>query len=145
MLLQDSSEKKRLFSLFSKRISKGELIQMTEFGQWIVAYSKPPIVVNCRTDQVKNMDPVFFPYLLAIESLNSRYNLFVNELSSLSKNILLKAGDKVDVMMEQEVIPTTGVVRYIGNLPRKKGDYFGIEIMVSQYYSIYKVCHVIPS
>ena len=132
MLLQDSSEKKWLFSLFSKRISKGELIQMTGSGQWMVAYSEPPIIVDCQTDQVKNMDPVFFPYLLAIENLNSRYNLFVNELSSLSKNILLKAGDKVDVMMEQQIIPTTGVVRYIGNLPRKKGDYFGIEIMVSQ-------------
>ena len=134
MLLQDCFQKTRLFSIFRKRVRKGKFIERFESDQWIVAYTEPCIFVDCQEDQLKLVDPAFIPYLLAVEDLNSRYNVFVNELSSLSNNVLLKVGDKVDVMMEQQVIPTTGVVRYIGELPGKKGIYFGIEIMVSQYY-----------
>ena len=135
MLLQDSFQKTWLFSIFRKCVSKGEFVKWIESDKWIVANSKPPIFIDCQRDQVGHVNPVFVPYLLAVEDLNSRCNLFVNELNSLSNNVFLEVGDKVDVMIEQQVIPTTGVVRYIGELPGKKGNYFGIEIMVSQYYN----------
>ena len=134
MLVKDSFQKKWVLSLFSKHISKGELIQKIEPDQWTVAYSEPPIFVNCQEDQLKFVDPVFVPYLLAIENLSSRYNLFINELHSLSNNILLNVGDKVEVMMEQQRIPTSGIVKYKGNLLGKIGIFFGIEIVVSHYY-----------
>ena len=129
--MKDSLQKKQTFSLFSKHVSKGELIQKTESGQWIVAYSEPPVFVDCQEDQLNSVNPVFVPYLLAVENLNSRYNLLINELTSLSNNVLLNVGDKVEVMMKQQVIPTAGIVKYIGKLPGKIGDFFGIEITVS--------------
>ena len=143
MLLEDSSQtsqKTWYFShIFSSKhiIRKGELIQKTESDQWVTAYSESPISIDCRENHIKFVDPVFVPYLLAVENLNSRYNLFINELNSLSHNVLLNVGDKVDVMIEQQVIPTAGTVKYIGNLPGKKGIFFGIEITVSQNYTIY--------
>ena len=135
MLLQDSFQKTWLFSIFRKLVSKGEFVKRIKSDQWIVANSEPPIFIDCQEDQVGFVDQVFVPYLLAVKDLNSRCNLFVNELNSLSNNVSLEVGDKVDVMMEQQLIPTTGVVRYIGELPGKKGNHFGIEIMVSQYYN----------
>ena len=131
MLLENCLQK-RAFAKFREHVSKGELIEMSKFNQWIVAYSEPPIFVDCQENQVKTVDSLFVPYLLAIENLRSRYNLFINELNSLEKHVLLNVGDKVDVLMEQQAIPTAGIVKYKGNLPRKNGIFFGIEILVSQ-------------
>ena len=134
MLLEDSFQKGLVARFFWEGISKGQLIKEDTPNNWIVAYSEPPITVSCQESQLKTVDPLFVPYLLAVENLASRYNLFTNELYSLEKNVLLNVGDKVDVLMEQEVIPTAGIVKYKGNLPRKDGVFFGIEILVSQYY-----------
>ena len=137
MLLEDSYQKKKGFALFSKRVRKGELMQISGSNQWTVAYSESPIFVDCQKDQVKFMDTLYVPYLLAIENLGSRYNLFINEYNSLTNNVLLNVGDKVDVMMKLQVIPTSGIVRYKGNLPGKSGIYFGIEILVSYLVTSY--------
>ena len=118
--------------MFREHVSKGELLDNYEMNYWIVAYSEPPIFVDCQENQVKTVNPVFVPYLLAVKNLDSRYNLFINDLKSLENNILLNVGDKVDVLMEQQVIPTAGIVKYKGSLPGKIGIFFGIEIMVSQ-------------
>ena len=133
MLLEDALQKKRAFTLFSKRIRKGELIQTDDIAidEWFIVNSVPPIYVECREDQRRHVYLNFVPYLLAVENLDSRYNLLINEHSSLENNISLKVGDRVDVMMEQQIIPTSGLVRYIGDLRGKKGTFFGIEIMVS--------------
>ena len=131
MLLKDSPQKKKNFAVFSKRTRKGELMQKTGSDQWIVAYSEPPVYVDCQNDQVKFINTLYVPYLLAVKNLEIRYNLFTNEQDSLTYSVLLNVGDKVDVMMDQQVIPTSGIVRYKGNLPGKSGIYFGIEIMVS--------------
>ena len=139
MLLKDTSEKKSFISyLLSKYliIKKGELMRKTVTDQWIVAYSEAPTIVDCQEDQIKIVDPVFVPYLLAVENLNSRFNLFINEVNSLSNNVLLSVGDKVDVMMEQQAIPTAALVKYKGSLPGRKGIFFGIEILVSQKHII---------
>ena len=131
MLLEDCSYKKT-FAYFRGRISKGELVKML-FNQWIVAYSIPPIFIDCQKDQLKNVNPKFTPYLLAVENLYSRYDLFINKLNSLAKCMLLNVGDKVDVMLEQCVVPASAVIRYKGQIPRKKGIFFGVELLVSQY------------
>ena len=121
---------------FWEGVSKGQLIKENKANEWTVADSKTPITVNCQESQVKIVDPLFVPYLSAVENLDSRYNLFNNELNSLEKNVLLNVGDKVDVLMEQQVIPTAGIVKYIGNLPKRNGIFFGIEILVSHMYVI---------
>ena len=130
MLLENCLQK-RAFAKFRERVSKGELIEKNESGQWIVAYSEPFIFADCQENQVKIVDPLFAPYLLAVKNLDSRYNLFVNDLKSLENNVLLNVGDKVEVLMEQQVIPTAGIVKYKGSLPGKHGILFGIEILVS--------------
>ena len=136
MLLEDSLQKKRVFALFSKRLKKGELIKRINYNQWIIVDSEPHIFVDCQWDQIREVNETFVPYLLAVENLDSRYNLLINEYNSLRNNQLLEVGDNVDVLMEQQVIPTSGVVRYIGDLTGKKGIFFGIEIVVSH-------CHII--
>ena len=131
MLLEDCLQKIALAS-FQKLVCKGELIEKNKYNQWIVAYSEPLITVDCQEDQVKIVEPLFVLFLLAVNDLDSRYNLFINELKSLEKNVSLNLGDKVDVQMEQQAIPTAGKVKYRGNLPGKNGIFFGIEILVSQ-------------
>ena len=131
MLLEDCLQKKA-FARFRERVSKGELIEMDKPNHWIVAYSEPLIFVDCREDQVKIVEPLFVPFLLAVKNLDSRYNLFINELNSLEKNVLLNLEDEVDILMEQQAIPTAGIVKYKGDLPGKIGIFFGIEILVSQ-------------
>ena len=138
MLLENSCKKRSYFATwfwtYQEDVSKGQLIKENKPNEWTIAHSKPPIYVNCQESQVKIVDPLCYPYLLAVENLCSRYNLFVNDLHSLEKNVSLNVGDKVEVFMEQEVIPTAGIVKYKGNLPNRNGFYFGIEILVSLYY-----------
>ena len=131
MLLEDCLLKRSFATLWG-RISKGELLQMTELDQWIVVYSDPPIFVDIQRNQAKTVKQKFVPYLLAIENVISRYNLFINKQDSLIKCILLNVGDKVDVILEQHDIPSAAVVKYKGELPRKKGIFFGVEILVSK-------------
>ena len=130
MLLEDCRQK-RAFAVFRERVSKGELLELHSNNQWIVIYSEPPIFVDFEENQVTNVEYLLTPYLLAVENLNSRYNLFINKFNLLKNNALLKVGDKVDVLMEQQVIPTAGIVKYKGGLPGKYGIFFGIEILVS--------------
>ena len=131
-MLLEGCLQKIAFASFREHVCKGELIEKNKYNQWIVAYSELPISVDCQEDQVKIVEPLFVPFLLAVKDLDSRYNLFINECNSLEKNVLLNLGDKVDVLMEQEVIPTAGIVKYKGNLPGENGIFFGIEILVSQ-------------
>ena len=104
---------------------------MDQSKQWMIAYSKPPVFIDCYSDQLKFVKPVFVEYLLAVENLASRFNLFINDINSLTRNILLSVGDKVDVIMEKYAIPATAIVKYKGKLPTKHGIFFGIEILVS--------------
>ena len=131
MLLEDSLQKKWGFAIFGKHIKKGELIERNSDGQWIVAGSEPLVLVECQQDQTRYVNTKIVQYLVAVENLDSRYNLLINEYDSLKNNLSLKVGDKVDVMMEQKLIPISGVVRYKGSLLGKKGIFFGIEIVVS--------------
>ena len=130
MLLEDCPQKK-LFAYFRGNISKGELVQMGKPDQWMVAYSDPPVIIDCLEDQLKYVKPIFVQCLLAVENLASRFDLFINNINSLTRDVLLDVGDKVDVKMEQYTIPANAVVRYKGNLPGKSGIVFGIEILVS--------------
>ena len=130
MLLEDSPSTKT-FAYFRGQISKGELVQCTKSKQWTVAYSSPPIFINCQMDQLKIVDTRCVPYLLAVENLFSRYNLFINNQNHLMKCILLNVGDKVDLILQQHIVPSAAIVRYKGELPRKKGIFFGVEILVS--------------
>ena len=131
MLSEDCPQKKKLLAYFRGSISKGELIQMDQSKQWMIAYSNPPVFIDCQIDQLKFVKPVFIEYLLAVENLASRFHLFINNINSLTRNMLLGIGDKVDVIMEQYAIPTAAIVRYKGKLPTKHGTLFGIEILVS--------------
>ena len=131
MLLEDSPQKKTL-SYFREPVRKGELIQMNKSAQWIVAYSNPPIVVDCQERQVKVVDPPLVPYLLAVENLHSRYNLYINKLDFLKKCTLLSIGDNVDVMLKQNEVPSLAIVKYKGNVHRKNGIFFGLELLVSR-------------
>ena len=130
MLLEDCPPKKR-FAYFRENICKGELVQIDQSEQWMIAYSNPPVFIDCHSDQLKFINKAFVEYLLAVENLASRFNLFINNINSLTRNISLGVGDKVDVIMEKYAIPATAVVRYKGKLPTKHGILFGIEILVS--------------
>ena len=131
MLIEDSLQKKSLANLRG-RVSKGELVHMTKPNQWMVVYSDPPIFIDFQRNQAKIVKPNFVSYLLAIETLISRYTFFINKQDSLIKCMLLNVGDKVDVILEQHVIPSAAIVRYKGELPRKRGIFFGVEVLVSQ-------------
>ena len=116
-------------------INKGELLQLTVTEQWILRRPghTTPVLVDCKDNQVKLVPSTFIPFLIAIKDVKSRYNLFTDKLNLLAKNVLLSIGDKVEVRLEQETIPATGVIKYIGTLKNEQGTYFGIEILVSSY------------
>ena len=128
MLLEDGPYKK---TYFGRKLTKGELIDMTQ--QWIVACSDPPVFVDCPKNQLRIVDHQFFLYLLAVNDLSIRHDLFINNLNSLASNMLLSFGDRVDVFLEQHVIPSAAIVRYKGKLRSKIGIFFGVEILVSLY------------
>ena len=130
-MLSEDCPRKELFAYFRENIRKGELVQMAKSNQWMVAYSNPPVLIDCQKYQLKFVKPMFVEYLLAVENLLSRFNLFINNLNSLTRNMLLDVGDEVDVTMEQYTIPATAVIKYKGNLPGKSGIVFGIKILVS--------------
>ena len=140
MLLEDSSYKRKSRRRVRVRVTRGELVQTTKSDQWIIAYSNPPIFIDCQKDEVKTVNRRFVPYLLAVENLISRYDLFINKLNSLAKCVLLKVGDRIDVILEQYAVPSSAIVRYKGELPRKKGIFFGVEILVrkSVYITLVK-------
>ena len=142
MLLEDSLQKRSLATLWV-RISKGELLRMTKLNQWMVVYSYPPIFVDIHINQVKIVKPKFIQYLLAIENVIFRYNLFINKQDFLIKCMFLNVGDKVDVILEQHDIPSAAIVRYKGKLPRKRGIFFGVEMLVSKgvsYVYVATIC-----
>lgn len=139
MLLEDSPRKKT-FTYFRGHISRGELVRMTRSYQWIVAYSQPPIFIDCQEHQVKVVNPQLVPYLLAVDNLISRHNLYINKLDSLRKYALLNIGDKIDVMLELNAIPSAAIIRYKGSLPSKNGIFFGVELLVSKCYIIKYNC-----
>ena len=126
MLLEDGPYKK---AYFRRQLSKGELIDMTY--QWIVACSDPPVLVDCQKHQLRIVDHQFIPYLFAVNDLSIRHDLFINSLISLASNMLLNVGDRVDVFLEQHAIPSPAIVKYKGNLSKKNGIFFGVEILVS--------------
>ena len=139
MLLEDGPYKK---TYFGRKLTKGELIDTTY--QWIVACSDPPVFVDCPKNQLRNVEYQFYLYLLAVNDLSVRYDLFINNLNSLASNMLLSAGDRVDVFLEQHVIPSAAIVKYKGNLSRKIGIFFGVEILVSLYiYNIYIYIYIV--
>ena len=132
MLLEDCPQK-RSFAYFRENVHKGELIQFDKSDLWMVAYSNPPVFIDCHMDQLKIVKSTYVQYLVAVESLASRFNLFTNNFNSFTKNVLLNVGDKVDVTVSQHTIPAAAIVRYRGNLPGKRGINFDIEILVSQF------------
>ena len=132
MLLEDCPQK-RSFAYFRGNVHKGELIQLDKSDQWMVAYSNPPVFIDCHIDQLKIVKPSFVQYLVAVKNLASRFNLFTNNFNSFTKNVSLDVGDKVDVTVDQHAIPIAAIVRYKGNLPGETGIKFGIEILVSQF------------
>ena len=133
MLLEDCWSKKSLASIRSSSVNKGSLLQWTVTNQWIVSKSNHaiPLFVDCNNEQVKCVPSTFVSYLFAVEDLSSRYNLFTQKLNLLHKNILLSINHEVEVRLEQEAVPATGVIRYKGTLKEQLGTYFGIEILVS--------------
>ena len=131
MLLEDAFQKKVFASIRGRVVGKGELLHFTWPDHWMVAFSYPPIIVDCQKNKVKFVQSMFVPYLLAVKNLASRYELFVEKLASLTKIVSLHIGDSVDVILEQDVIPTSAMLRYKGNLSEKHSIYFGIEILVS--------------
>ena len=138
ILLEDSPPKKT-FAYLRERISKGELVIMTKSDQCIVAYSNTLTFVDCQKDQVKAVNPTCIPYLLAVANSISRYNVYINKQDLLKKCVLLNVGDKVHVILEQYAIPSTAVIKYKGKLSRKRGIFFGVEILVSPFAYVAKV------
>ena len=132
MLLEDCPQK-RSFAYLRGNVRKGELVQIDKANQWMVAFSNPPVLIDCHMNQLKIVRSRFVQYLVAVENLASRFNLFTNNFNSFAKNILLNVGDRVDVTIDQHTVPVAAIVRYKGSLPGKKGIKFGIEILVSLF------------
>ena len=132
ILLEDCSQK-RSFAYFRGNVCKGELVQINKANQWMVAFSNPPVLIDCYMNQLKIVRSPFVQYLVAVENLASRLNLFTKNFDSFAKNISLNVGDRVDVTIDQHTVPVAAIVRYKGSLPRKRGIKFGIEILVSQF------------
>ena len=136
MLLEDCVQKK-VFASFRNLVSKGEILYLSKTDGWYVhnTYPNPRLYVNCCKNQVKHVQLDYIHFLLAITDLNSRYDLFINKTEVLAANALHTIGDEVEVRLENEVIPVSAVIRYIGPLRKKKGTYFGVEILVSKCVS----------
>ena len=136
MLLEDCFQKKT-FASFRNLVSKGELLYLSKTEEWFIhnTYPNPKLYVNCHRNQVKHVQLDYIQFLLAINDLNSRYNLFINKTESLAAIALHTIGGEVEVRLDDEVIPVAAVIRYIGPLGGKIGTYFGVEILVRKCVS----------
>ena len=119
-----------MLARFKNLVYRGDLLCVTDSDEWCVYNSNPRIFVNCQMHQVKSVQFGHVKFLLAINDLKSRYNLFINKPDLLANIASLTVGDKVEVRSENEVIPISAAIKYIGPLDGKLGAYFGIEILV---------------
>ena len=135
MLLEDCLPNKTFASL-RNAVSKGELLHLSHITKgWYVHNTNPKLYVNCKEDQVKYVQSIYPRFLLAITDLNSRYDLFVNKPEVLATIAILEIGSEVELRLENEAIPVAAAIRYIGQIDRKDGTYFGVEILVSKIYN----------
>ena len=92
---------------------------------------KSSVKVFCTSDQTAKLTSAMSQLLLPLSPL-ARIELFVNSLRQITT---LQVGDEVLVKLDHYNIIPKAVVRYKGSLPSLKGEYFGVELLVS-YYSV---------
>jgi len=132
MLLEDCLPKKTFASLRNS-VSRGELLHLSKTNGWYVHNSNSKLCVRCEKEQLRHVHHGYVRFLLAINDLNIRYKFFMNKSEVLAAITSLSIGDKVEVRLENEIIPATAAIRYIGFLERGKvGTYFGVEILVGR-------------
>jgi len=131
MLLNDCFQK-RTFSGVKIFVCRGEIVHKSKSKEWYVHNSNPRQFIKCKKSQTKHLSSVYADFLLAITDLKSRYNLFINKPKKLSTIASLTIGDKVEVRLENQIIPASAAIRYIGPLDGRCGAYFGVEILVSE-------------
>ena len=136
MLLEDCYQQGVFARFIKDSVCRGNLLLVSDSKEWYVYNSNPRIFVNCQRHQVKFVQFNHVYFLLAINDLKSRYNLFINKPDLLANIASLTVRDKVEVKLENEVIPVSAIIKYIGPLDGKLGTYFGIELLVCSYVNL---------
>jgi len=128
LLIKDSFRKT---FITTETVPMGTILIFNFRGQrgWFLM-GKPNVQVFCTSDDTARLTPALLRLLLPL-SPPARIELFVNNLNALNQMTLLQIDDEVLVKLDHHNVILKAIIRYKGSLPALKGDYFGIELLVS--------------
>ena len=132
MLVKDCLQKVLFPVLRDLTVPRGEIIRRTDNNTSWCLVLNPSIEVLCQQRDLKIMSSKISSFLAAIHDPTVRFDLFMNKRNILNKALKLTIDDQVTVLIDNDTNTITiAVIRYIGQLPGKRGCYFGIELLVS--------------
>ena len=97
---------------------------------------KSSVKVFCTSDHTTKLTSAMYQLLLPL-SPPARIELFVNSLHQITA---LQVGDEVLIKLDHYNIIPKAVIRYKGSLPALKGEYFGVELLVSYCSDMCNMC-----
>ena len=105
---------------------------------------KSSVKVFCTSDHTAKLTSAMSQLLLPL-SLPARIEMFVNNLNILHQITALQVDDEVLVKLDHYNIIPKAIIKYKGSLPDSKGnylkgDYFGVELLVSYYGDMCNMC-----
>ena len=113
-------------------IPKGSIVIHKGVKGWFLIDSSN-VRALCTSNDVIRIRPDLLSLLVPL-GYSARIELFVNNLNLLYKIATLKIGDEVLVKLDDHNVMIKAVIKYRGTLPFMKGEYFGVELLVSYYF-----------
>jgi len=126
LLIKDSFRKT---FIATETVPMGTILNFRGQRGWFLM-GKPSVQVFCTSDDTARLTTALLRLLLPL-SPPVRIELFVNNLNVLNQMTLLQINDEALVKLDHHNVILKAVIRYKGSLPALKGDYFGIELLVS--------------
>ena len=104
-------------------------------------YDKPAYFSDCPLGDVEQIDEEEAKLLLPISTMGTRFKLF--DSKALKDGKKMTKGSKVFVKVKSVgssiILELRAIIRYKGPLPKEKGTWFGVELMVSAAVSKLKL------
>ena len=122
-------------------VPKGEFVIFTDKKTWCLGIN-PSIEVSCQYRDVAFISSCAFPFLCAISDPRIRFEVFANKLNNFNRLVNLVIGDEADVLVDvrSNKLALKAIIRYKGGLPEMVGHYFGVELLVSPFWSMHFKC-----
>lgn len=134
LLLKDCRQH-TVLSPLKEIVRKGNIIVYKGRSGWLLM-DDTNVRVSCKSEDIIKIPSVLLPLLVPVKP-TMRLELLIKKLSLLFQISVLQVGDKVYVKLDHCSIPLKAVIKFRGMLPTTKGEYFGVELLVSAYTCAY--------